>query len=47
MMNLLGFSMEIILANFQMFGIVLCCIDVSNMSVKALMACGHRCFRCK
>ena len=45
--GLLGFRMGIIVESFQMFGIVLCCIEKLNMLVRALMACGPRCFRCK
>ena len=45
--GLLGFSMGIILASFQMLGILLVVSERLNMSVRALMACGPRCFECK
>ena len=44
--DLLGLSMGITLAVFQMLGMVLCCMEWLKMLVSALMACGPRCLRC-
>ena len=43
--DLLGFRIGMILESFHLFGIVLCCTEKLNMSVKVLMACGPKCFR--
>jgi len=45
--GLLGFRIGMILASFHMLGIVFCVIDRLKMSVRALMACGPKCLRCK
>ena len=45
--DLLGLSIGSIFAVFQMWGMLLCCIVWLNMSVRILMACGPRCFKCK
>ena len=44
--GLLGFRIGIILASFQVLGILLFCSEKLKMSVKALMASGPKCFRC-
>jgi len=44
--GLLGFKIGMILANFQVLGILLFCSEKLKMSVKALMASGPRCLRC-
>ena len=45
--NLLGFRMGMILANFQMLGMLLVMSERLKMSVRSLMACVPRCVRCK
>ena len=45
--GLCGFSIGVILASFQMLGMQLCVMEWLKMSVRALMACLPRCFRCK
>ena len=45
--DLFGFKMVMILPVFQMLGIVLCIMEWLNMSVRALMATGPRCFKCR
>ena len=44
--DFLGFNMGTILAIFQMLGMVLCLREWLKMSVRILMACGPRCFKC-
>ena len=44
---LLGFRIGIILASFHMLGMLLFVIEKLKMSVRVLMACGPKCFRCK
>lgn len=44
--DLLGFRMGMILAIFQEFGIWLYVMDLLNMSVRDLIACGPKCLRC-
>ena len=44
--GLLGFRIGIIFAVFQMLGMELVWTDRLNMSVRALIPCGPRCFRC-
>lgn len=45
--DLLGFRIGIILAVFQILGIMLCVMEWLKMSVRALMATGPKCFRCR
>lgn len=45
--DLLGFRIGIILASFHMLGILLDVSDRLKMSVRALMACGPKCFKCR
>ena len=45
--DLLDFRIGIILDSFHLFGIVLCCTEKLKMSVRVLMACGPKCFRCR
>ena len=44
---LCGLRMGTILANFQVFGMVLCVREKLKMFVRALMATGPKCFRCR
>ena len=44
---LLGFRMGMILASFQMLGMLLVVSERLKMSVRALMACRPICLRCK
>lgn len=44
---LLGFRMGIILASFQVLGILLFVSEKLKMFVRVLMACGPRCLRCR
>ena len=45
--GLFGFRSGIIFATFHVLGMLFVVSDVLKMSVRALMACGPRCFRCK
>ena len=45
--DLFGFRIGIILASFQVLGMLLFVSEKLKMSVRALMPCGPRCFRCK
>ena len=44
---LFGFRIVIILAIFHVLGIELCTMEWLKMSVRALIATGPRCFRCR
>ena len=45
-MSLLGFGMEIMLANFLMYGIMLVLRAISNMLVRNASPRGPMCYRC-